>query len=224
MENGGGFFATGDHANLGSPLCGLIPRVRSMRRWWTGAPPPGFNPAPSPLGRTELILPGLGSTEWAVRRPVGRGPATDLSCVLWRRPHRPPRLPGYPLSSAPALVLARRRRWSTCPTTCTKAPARCRQSCHPHIHRSAPPRCANIRTTCRPGQATPCRSLPRSSRPARSCRASPRRRFDPAIRAARSGYRRHLRRHRRVGRPARRQGPRRRRCDLAPLLQHQSHG
>ncbi len=35
MENGGGFFATGDHENFGAPLCGLIPRVRSMRRWWS---------------------------------------------------------------------------------------------------------------------------------------------------------------------------------------------
>lgn len=48
MEAGGGFFATGDHANLGAPLCGLIPRVRSMRRWWV-SPPPGTPPAPPPL-------------------------------------------------------------------------------------------------------------------------------------------------------------------------------
>src|SRR5262249_34280904 len=27
MENGGGFFATGDHANLGGELCSQIPRV-----------------------------------------------------------------------------------------------------------------------------------------------------------------------------------------------------
>ena len=31
MEGGGGFFATGDHENLGAALCGRIPRVRSMR-------------------------------------------------------------------------------------------------------------------------------------------------------------------------------------------------
>lgn len=34
MEGGGGFFATGDHYTLGSSLCGIVPRVRSMRRWW----------------------------------------------------------------------------------------------------------------------------------------------------------------------------------------------
>lgn len=33
MDAGGGVFATGDHDDLGRDLCGLIPRVRSMRRW-----------------------------------------------------------------------------------------------------------------------------------------------------------------------------------------------
>jgi hypothetical protein len=50
MEGGGGFFATGDHANLGGQLCGLIPRVRSMRRWWSGGGPNGEPAAPEPLG------------------------------------------------------------------------------------------------------------------------------------------------------------------------------
>lgn len=53
MENGGGFFATGDHANLGAPLCGLIPRVRSMRRWWSGTGPQGEPSAPPPIGPTR---------------------------------------------------------------------------------------------------------------------------------------------------------------------------
>lgn len=34
MDGGGGIFATGDHENLGLPLCGELPRVRSMRKWW----------------------------------------------------------------------------------------------------------------------------------------------------------------------------------------------
>lgn len=33
MDGGGGVFATGDHEDLGAPLCGQIPRVRSMRKW-----------------------------------------------------------------------------------------------------------------------------------------------------------------------------------------------
>lgn len=58
MEDGGGFFATGDHANLGGEINGLIPRVRSMRRWYFSGPlnaesppgPQGELPAPPPLG------------------------------------------------------------------------------------------------------------------------------------------------------------------------------
>jgi hypothetical protein len=34
MQTGGGVFATGDHESLGRPLCGLVPRVRSMRKWF----------------------------------------------------------------------------------------------------------------------------------------------------------------------------------------------
>ncbi|HEY7773104.1 MAG TPA: hypothetical protein VIC26_07970, partial [Marinagarivorans sp.] len=34
MDAGGGIFATGDHEELGSRLCGYIPRVRTMRAWF----------------------------------------------------------------------------------------------------------------------------------------------------------------------------------------------
>ncbi len=59
MENGGGFFATGDHENLGGELCSQIPRVRSMRRWYyegdeINDSPPGPHgelPAPCAIGR-----------------------------------------------------------------------------------------------------------------------------------------------------------------------------
>ncbi len=33
MSNGGGVFATGDHADLGAGVCENIPRVKSMRKW-----------------------------------------------------------------------------------------------------------------------------------------------------------------------------------------------
>ena len=69
MENGGGFFATGDHENLGAALPGLIPRVRSMRRWYyqgdeTADSPPGpagEAPAPPALGphRHDTTQAGL---------------------------------------------------------------------------------------------------------------------------------------------------------------------
>ena len=54
MQAGGGIFATGDHEDLGAALCGSIPRVRSMRRWWWndgGTPlkgPGGEGPYPGP--------------------------------------------------------------------------------------------------------------------------------------------------------------------------------
>jgi hypothetical protein len=43
MNSGGGVFATGDHSGLGSYMCGLIPRVRSMRKWfYSGSMPAGY--------------------------------------------------------------------------------------------------------------------------------------------------------------------------------------
>jgi hypothetical protein len=42
MNKGGGVFATGDHASLGSALAGNLPRVRSMRHW--NSPPPPLGP------------------------------------------------------------------------------------------------------------------------------------------------------------------------------------
>ncbi|WP_147333174.1 hypothetical protein [Archangium gephyra] len=61
MENGGGFFATGDHANLGAPLCKLIPRVRSMRRWYAVNPGPQgepVSPSPTSADRHDTTRPG----------------------------------------------------------------------------------------------------------------------------------------------------------------------
>ncbi len=41
MDAGGGVFATGDHDNLGGAMCGEIPRVKSMRQWYSGIAPSG---------------------------------------------------------------------------------------------------------------------------------------------------------------------------------------
>ena len=49
MDSGGGVFATGDHEDLGAAMCGFLPRVRQMRRWFfpdvgpdnEGLAPPG---------------------------------------------------------------------------------------------------------------------------------------------------------------------------------------
>jgi hypothetical protein len=51
MNAKGGVFATGDHEDLGLPLCGKIPRVRSMRKWyWPAVGPNGEPIAPSSGG------------------------------------------------------------------------------------------------------------------------------------------------------------------------------
>lgn len=50
MNAGGGVFATGDHEDLGAALCGEVPRVGSMRKWfWCGLKP-------------EQQAPGLGDS------------------------------------------------------------------------------------------------------------------------------------------------------------------
>ncbi len=47
MDEGGGVFATGDHEDLGVDLCGSVPRVRCMRRWYFNTVDPlGSPPAP----------------------------------------------------------------------------------------------------------------------------------------------------------------------------------
>ena len=60
MENGGGFFATGDHENHGEALCQFIPRVKSMRRWHSSDQDPNCELAsPSALGsdRNDTLQP-----------------------------------------------------------------------------------------------------------------------------------------------------------------------
>jgi len=62
MESGRGFFATGDHYNLGSKLAGIIPRVRNMRRWWANSA--SFPKAPSGFdgSRNDTTVAGNDST------------------------------------------------------------------------------------------------------------------------------------------------------------------
>ena len=66
MNNGGGVFATGDHADLGVDMCGQVPRVRNMRRWYYPfAGPLGEPAAPGSFGNnhdtirdTNPVTPG----------------------------------------------------------------------------------------------------------------------------------------------------------------------
>lgn len=51
MNDGGGVFATGDHANLGKRLCGEIPRIKELRRW--------AGPSAGGIDRISTNDPGL---------------------------------------------------------------------------------------------------------------------------------------------------------------------
>jgi hypothetical protein len=55
MQNGGGVFATGDHASLGSSLASTLPRVRSMRHWQSPPPPLGAT-------RVDTTMPDANGT------------------------------------------------------------------------------------------------------------------------------------------------------------------
>lgn len=48
MNDGGGVFATGDHEALGAALCGEVPRVRRMRKWFFADPLPNGQPRSTP--------------------------------------------------------------------------------------------------------------------------------------------------------------------------------
>jgi hypothetical protein len=67
MNQGGGVFATGDHSGLGSFMCGAIPRVRSMRKWFDASSlPPGY-PADAVglgVGRLDTLRPDHSGQYW----------------------------------------------------------------------------------------------------------------------------------------------------------------
>ncbi len=67
MNRGGGVFATGDHSGLGSFMCGNIPRVRSMRKWFNraGDCPPDRTTALDLNGLTVSMVnwPGLSTSQ-----------------------------------------------------------------------------------------------------------------------------------------------------------------
>lgn len=67
MDAGGGVFATGDHEDLGNSMCGQVPRVRSMRRWWYPNPGPNGEPvAPAqsnPATQHDTLVNGGSQTD-----------------------------------------------------------------------------------------------------------------------------------------------------------------
>ncbi len=74
MQNGGGVFATGDHEDLGNALCGYVPRVRSMRKWF-------FKPGENGYSDSKAY-----GANWLNRVPVGplKEPCAPPSCGYYR--------------------------------------------------------------------------------------------------------------------------------------------
>jgi hypothetical protein len=79
MNDGGGVLAMGDHEDLGLGLCGNIPRVKSMRKWWYLNGRPATEPqAPdsTDLTRNDTVQlvggsdPGFNGQSDAVPQPV----------------------------------------------------------------------------------------------------------------------------------------------------------
>lgn len=68
MDNGGGIFATGDHEDLGVAMCGRVPRVRSMRKWYW--------PSPGPNG--EPVAPAVGGPDRYDTLSVGGDPGIQF--------------------------------------------------------------------------------------------------------------------------------------------------
>ena len=66
MDGGGGVLAMGDHEDLGNSMCGEVPRVRSMRRWWYPSAGPNGEPvAPAQSGanRHDTLVNGGSQTD-----------------------------------------------------------------------------------------------------------------------------------------------------------------
>jgi hypothetical protein len=67
MNAGGGVFAAGDHDGLGSVLCGKIPRVRSMRKWYSESQTPAGYPPNAPglgMGRLDTTRADYNKQFW----------------------------------------------------------------------------------------------------------------------------------------------------------------
>ena len=72
MNEGGGVFATGDHEDLGIDLCGKVPRVRNMRKWYFDHSPDRPTPYPIPAG--EPLAPPVDGPDRHDTLRVGSDP------------------------------------------------------------------------------------------------------------------------------------------------------
>src|ERR1700722_3108749 len=79
MDDGGGVFATGDHNGMGSYMCGLIPRVRSMRKWFGQA-------MDLPTDYPATSLDYSGATVTSVNWPGGSSATAGRADTLQQNP------------------------------------------------------------------------------------------------------------------------------------------
>lgn len=79
MNDGGGVLAMGDHEDLGLGLCGNVPRVKSMRKWWYNLPLPAGElraPDSTNLTRNDTVQliggvdPGFGGEGDTTPQPI----------------------------------------------------------------------------------------------------------------------------------------------------------
>lgn len=110
MNNGGGVLAMGDHEDLGLGLCGNVPRVKSMRKWWFQSPlPAGEQRAPDSddLTRNDTVQliggadPGSNGQEDATPQRIRPNYKYGYN---WWRPQLPFRYP-HPVLCGPRGVI-----------------------------------------------------------------------------------------------------------------------
>jgi hypothetical protein len=110
MNGGGGVLAMGDHEDLGLGLCGNVPRVKSMRKWWYTLPLPSGElraPDSTDLSRNDTVQliggvdPGFGGEGDATPQPILPNYRYGIT---WWRPWRRFRYP-HPVLCGPRGVI-----------------------------------------------------------------------------------------------------------------------
>jgi len=117
MNNGGGVFATGDHAALGSGMSARLPRIRHMRNWnsqynGNGGVPMGQETLPLSLDRIDTVVdPGANEiyqfndqSDNIPQRIYPNYSVTGNNVTDWRASIHPVlRMPGRPLTRGPQI-------------------------------------------------------------------------------------------------------------------------
>ena len=115
MNDGGGVFATGDHAALGAGMSSRLPRIRHMRNWNsvnTGGVPMGQESIPLSLNRIDTVVnPGADNiyqfndqSDSIPQRIYPNYSVTGTNVMDWRATIHPVlRMPGQALTRGPLI-------------------------------------------------------------------------------------------------------------------------